>query len=90
MSTITLEVSDDLAALLAEPKNRAEAAAALAAYFGTSLGDDDPDAWYRRLTPEQREKYLAELRASIASAEAGNTTPGEIVHQRLREKYGIR
>ena len=90
--TLTLEVSDDLAALLAEPGNRAEAAAALAAHFGTSLGDkdEDPNAWYDDLTPEEREEHLAGLRASIARADAGNLTPVDVVHQRIREKYGAR
>ena len=90
--TLTLEVSDELATLLAEPKRRAEAAAALAAHFGTSTGDDqnEPDTWFENLTPEEQDRHLARVDESLAAIDAGRTVPGHVVHQRLREKYGKR
>lgn len=42
MSTLTLEVPDDLAELLAKPESRAEAFALLRAHFGTSTGEAAP------------------------------------------------
>lgn len=87
--TLTLEVSDDLAEFLKDPANNAQVTAALAAIFGTSTGDqdDDPNAWYENLTPEQRERHLEELRASLADADAGRMVNGRAAIQRIREKY---
>ena len=61
MSTLTLEVPDDLTEVLAEPESRAEAFALLRAHFGTSTGDTI------KLSPEG----VAAIQKSLAAAEAG-------------------
>ena len=95
MSTITLEVPDELLGRIrAKAKDAGQdsdafAVAAILAWLDTLEADEqpDPNAWFDSLTPDQRERHMAQVEESLAAIDAGRTVPGDVVHQRLRQKH---
>lgn len=89
MSTITLEVTDELLERIrakaqdAGQDSNVFAVTAIVAGLDTLEGDD-PDTWYASLSPERRAAYDADLDASLADSKAGRVRPFAETLSRLR------